>query len=415
MSIQDHNLTNGAADAAGRQGAPAPRRRFAPEPIETTTRSSRRSESSPWDSRSKSPVRASKTASQGDAASRPPRRFAPQFVEETHHSSQQDASAGNDSRKPRRFVPEFVEESTHSSHQRQDATDGEATPKPRRFAPQLVDETTHSSHQDASNGNDNRKPRRFTPQLLSTTSSTAGRRHGEEMSQSEERPRKRFTPQLVGTERRHSTSHGDLSSEHRHFARPTRPALRSRSTSPDEFSRFSYANLMKKKQESAVKKEEHFHPMLTAIESDSSEEELEEEEDKEAHRLAALWAARSLRRRFGRPSEPYRRESCDGAVSGYLLRLAQKAAQKQMEETALETFPSSQVHHNVSHYVTNSEDSSSRSELSCDENNGLLAEILDGIDIDIDNEIFGVAARFRRDSLEDLDAELAELRQSKEK
>jgi hypothetical protein len=56
------------------------------------------------------------------------------------------------------------------------------------------------------------------------------------------------------------------------------------------------------------------------------------------------------------------RESCDDRVSGYLLELAAKAAEKQLREQALAAFPNSDIHDPVEHFYDREIDTSSDDE-----------------------------------------------------
>ena len=112
---------NAPADASTRHDQPKPRR-FAPEPIETTSKSS-------------------KTA----------RKHSPEKQEVT---------------KVRRFAPEPIETTTRSSRNDSDATQ-DKKPAPRRFAPEPI-ETTHKSSKDKSPDKTGSSHIRFKPQLVET-------------------------------------------------------------------------------------------------------------------------------------------------------------------------------------------------------------------------------------------------------
>ncbi len=143
------------------------------------------------------------------SSSTPPRRFAPEHIEHSTKSSRQPGQKEEPAKKPRRFVPELVEESAKSSKDaNQQQNESESAPKPRRFAPEVIEEGQTSSKdrpRDAKKGHvkflpepisteygSNRKPKRS---LGSDTSSTM------EMDDPEPTPRK-FTPILLDTARR---------------------------------------------------------------------------------------------------------------------------------------------------------------------------------------------------------------------
>ncbi|KAK4545717.1 hypothetical protein LTR36_002671 [Oleoguttula mirabilis] len=151
-----------------------PPRRFAPEPIEVTSKSSKPAQPAPeTDTKPK------------------PRRFDVQPVEMEQKSSRNTA-AEDDKPKPRRFNVEPVESSSKSSREREEQR--EDKPKPRRFAPEPV-ATEHKSSKDKRDGEEKSGPRRFAPQLVEETSSSMGSK-GHTVT---EQPHVRFTPQPVET------------------------------------------------------------------------------------------------------------------------------------------------------------------------------------------------------------------------
>ncbi|OAL21629.1 hypothetical protein AYO20_11347 [Fonsecaea nubica] len=217
--------------------SPPPPRRFAPEPLETTVRSSRSARNQSDHSSSTLPT--NKPSLNSEYPMPPPqtkpRRFLPQPVEETFRSSRKrnivdsvedsttargfegvpaheyninavpspnDPSsvpgehASGASAGPRRFPPEPIESSSQSSRRKfspdpvetssrsnkdRDSPQEEETPKPRRrFAPEPVETTTRSSKEkkskDGAETTSSRPRRKFVPEPIETSTTTRGRR-----------------------------------------------------------------------------------------------------------------------------------------------------------------------------------------------------------------------------------------------
>jgi hypothetical protein len=111
-----------------------------------------------------------------------PRRFAPEPIETTTKSSKQSRRQADDhvqTTQVRRFAPEPIETSSKSTRDKH-ATQVESKPAPRRFAPQPV-EMTHRSSKDKSEENTGHV--RFKPQLVETTVSGNRRSSSRKSSQ----------------------------------------------------------------------------------------------------------------------------------------------------------------------------------------------------------------------------------------
>ena len=131
------------------------------------------------------------------ASSNPPRKFAPTPIEQTTKSSRQPAAPQNEEKKPKRFSPEPVEETVKSS---KDARQQAEKPKPRRFAPEPVEHTVKSSKdtsQVSSEQHEKPKPRRFAPEPVEITTKSSKHPHPEAEEQKEKPKARRFAPQVV--------------------------------------------------------------------------------------------------------------------------------------------------------------------------------------------------------------------------
>lgn len=191
-----------------------PPRKFAPTPIEQTSKSSRQP-ATPSDDQKKprrfppepieETVKSSKDARRANAPPEKPkpRRFAPESVETTVKSSKdatQKSSAQDEKPKLRRFAPQPVETTTKSSKDVHQASDAEHKPKVRRFAPQMVEETQKSSK--GNDSHDKKAQVKFKPELVSTTHSSkqnANKSCDDGDDDCEQKPSRKFTPILLET------------------------------------------------------------------------------------------------------------------------------------------------------------------------------------------------------------------------
>jgi hypothetical protein len=130
------------------------------------------------------------------ASSTPPRKFAPAPIEQTTKSSRHPAAPKDEEKKPRRFAPEPIEETIKSSKDARQPNEQAEKPKPRRFAPEPVEQTVKSSkdtNQKPSEQNEKPKPRRFAPEPVETTTKSSKDIH----HQSDVPKARRFAPQVV--------------------------------------------------------------------------------------------------------------------------------------------------------------------------------------------------------------------------
>ena len=165
-----------------------PPRRFAPTPIEQTTKSSRLTDTP-------------------DEPNKKPRRFAPLLVEETAKSTKDVGQQAVQSQKPkpRRFAPQPVEQTTKSSKDapKKNNDSNETKSKPRRFAPQMVEETQKSSKDRPA---DNKLHVKFKPEVVSTTyrsnRTSKSSQDSDSMMDIDDKAPRKFTPILLDTARR---------------------------------------------------------------------------------------------------------------------------------------------------------------------------------------------------------------------
>ncbi|KAM0714834.1 hypothetical protein Q7P37_009298 [Cladosporium fusiforme] len=388
-------------------------RRFAPEPVETTSKSSKT---------------ARKEAETGDLNAAKPRRFLPQPVETTTKSSRKRVEPETgDLSKPRRFAPAPVETSFKSSKDRTSQQDDKS--KPRRFSPQPVESSSRSSRGSSPEKNDKPKPKsRFAPQPIETTqSSSKGRQQqgaphikfnlqtfetqskssskpGEHVAPEEpapgqepKKPVRRFAPILLDTAQRSRRAtdknafltpanktelgHRLAAKEHRqHITGDVTPGRES--DSDTEMPDASATNTARDDQPMKLRPlspldgghvvhdrfAERSHsfrcPELDTIESSESEQA--------SHRSSVSSSPGQ-----GSPitasdsSYPYPfagfkdatriRESVDENFHNYLLKLEAKRAEERMREAALAAFPNSDFHEPVMHYVDEEETESEHS------------------------------------------------------
>lgn len=389
-----------------------PPRRFAPQPVETTTKSSK----DRYNAQEEAPK---------------PRRFMPQPVETSVKSSRKrtEPETGDLSKpQPRRFAPQPVEMSKKSSKDKQPSQDG--TQKPRRFAPEPMDTTSRSSRGNAAKAADKPKPKsRFAPEPIETTrSSTRGRQrqgaphikfdlqtfatqgnsstklgtdvapHEPEPAQEPKRPVRKFAPILLDTARRSrratdsnpslllnsKTEYGHklAAKEHRrHITGELTPAMDSSDSDTempdagkldaakvDRGLRLRPLSPMDGGPHPQGRFTERSHsfrcPELDTIESSESEQ------GSQASSLSSS-PAQGSPITASDSSYPYPypgfkdatrvRESVDENFHNYLLKLEAKRAEERMREQALAAFPNSDFHEPVMHYMDEEETESEHS------------------------------------------------------
>lgn len=329
MTSQQHAHTN-----ANPGQEPQRVRRFAPQPIEHSTKKSSTS------SRNESPEKR-------DAPK--PRRFAPQVIEQGPKASRQNSSEpGQDARpKPRRFAPQPMETSQGSSKDR------EAKTGHVKFSPQPMETSFRSNRSDS----EKKAPRKFAPVLIE--SAKRSRKSGDGIPS---------RPQDYRTEQGHLIH----AREHRrHITGDRTPAEREdnsdEAVSPHhvEFALDMPRRPVSPLDGSAPARQTFHHernhsfrcPDLDTIESSESER------DSGPSSLAGSPAQGSpITASDSSFTDYYKhatriRESVDENFAHYLLQLEAKKAQQRLREQALAAFPNSDFHEPVQHYVNDDNES----------------------------------------------------------
>ncbi|KAI9709331.1 MAG: hypothetical protein M1820_003451 [Bogoriella megaspora] len=310
--------------------------------------------------------------------SAPPRRFQPEPVETSSKSSRKPAeeSTENANQKPRKFAPELLETTINVSND-QASEHGEFKRPPRKFAPEPV-ETNSSSRKakDKATTNGTTK-KRFSPQLVETTKETNRSSTSRDGSGDDGPARKlsggsarKFSPQLMETSKR-SRKSGDsvptvLPSDATDFAKggpsapqppadPPPPSQQSpvAKDAPAETRRVDTGRQSSSRGDPSNNQRQHSFrvPELDPIESSESEEDsnppgLSDASSSNSDRLPSTNTSHESRKDATRM-----RESADERFSGYMLRLAAQAAEKQLRDQAMAAFPNSDFHEPVDHYV----------------------------------------------------------------
>jgi hypothetical protein len=276
----------------------------------------------------------------------------------------------------RRFNPEPVESSKITRRpppppSKEDGDDDDAggrltirlpssssRPAPRKFPPQLIETASRSVH--------SREP-------IPRTDVGGSRPNASyRSSRSSRTPDETFLPM---------TSHPGMLTEV-DYAAVSRP--------PPE-SRFSYENLVKR----ATQRSHSFRiPDLPSIPSNSSQ-------NSDVPSLSTSPSISSDEDRKQAKVKSRHRESCDERFSDYLLSLAARPTEKQLQEQALAAFPNEQVYNPVSHFAIDKEDDDIENE---DQS----------IDPTYPSFQHDDSYSFRRESIADLPYELERMRRYKE-
>ena len=283
-------------------------RRFAPEPVETSTKSSRR-------------------------------KFAPEPVETSSRSSKDKQKEESSSKPRRKFAPEPVETSARSSKDKRE----EDTPKPRRkFLPEPVETETKSRRKK-----DARVELDYSaedgPAVVSEASSTASSQAPSRTSSGN----RKFSPELLETAKgkyRHAVVKSPSKSKHPEPESPPSEREAADDVPPIEESKFSAANLAKKNHEEHRRKS-FMVPDLPMIESDSGD-------DSEA---PSLTNSRSSAE--SELPKAARRTAGGDSYTDYVLRLAaQSATEKELQDQAMAAYINERQHEPVAHYGYDDED-----------------------------------------------------------
>ncbi|KAL1965322.1 hypothetical protein VTN77DRAFT_5924 [Rasamsonia byssochlamydoides] len=457
----------------GNQSSPHVVRRFLPEPIETSSRSSKRHGPEPTDTCQMS-LGESKNVNGDDPRSLGQRDIACEDTFSSVHSlidaQKHESEPTETARRKRRFLPQPTETSTRSSRNHlaisraEDENKSVKTSPPEsirthdmsstgsglstkhRALPQPIETSSMTSksslqqHQtstapdlnhsarESSRDKGGRKPaRRFLPEPIESIKlsrrqglgGSEGRDCGNStkptdpsnVSPVRNTPRK-FAPQLIETAKRSfrkgearatlvANCDGDQLPEYINRLRHTRlscilydPLAEGEETvsRPPE-SRFSYASLVRRKE---GRTHSFRVPDLPPIPSNSGE-------GSEGSDVPSLSTSPSTSSDESAKRSKIRdqfRESCDERFSGYLLSLAARSAEKQLRDQALAAFPNEQVHQPVSHFAID------RDEEESDGEDQKVEVVLRGIKDNI--------VTFRRESTADLSWEVEQMRRHKE-
>ncbi|KAI1449289.1 hypothetical protein F5Y02DRAFT_205400 [Annulohypoxylon stygium] len=337
-------------------------------------------------------------------ATKPRRRFAPQLVEESVKSSSKKQplqlttppdSTVNSTRRPTRDVSVQVDDT-----EMPDAPQPAPSKPIRRFAPVPI-ETTFDSYRVSGNRKNPLGPTaELTPDPSPTTPQPSFsfrlERQGdhEHSEQSQNKPRRKFAPQLIETTRRSKKANQpgpatkpidktDITpgTNHIYAPKPKRKAAPRPAVAGVPNTAGDSEGLLTPRRQQSMKPHpntrrgtrQSYTPDLDTILSSESEKSSEENDDNEEASALSIgapalstgipeqeeeedagdsWSSRHYHLRD-------RRESCDEEFSGYLLAVAAREAQRQRElEAAMAAFPNGVRPEGVEHFLVrdNSED-----------------------------------------------------------
>ncbi|KAG9522632.1 hypothetical protein KCV07_g3003, partial [Aureobasidium melanogenum] len=366
--VETSSKSNRQAAQTGENAAP---RKFNVQPAETTTRSSKDSNTygqgvnqSPPRRFNPTPVETStKSSRETQQPQQPARRFAPEPVETSVKSSKDKDQP--QSQPARRFAPEPVETSTKSNRQSDPPAD-----KPKsRLLPQPIEMTSNSnrakSKSPQSNSPATKSPASKSPQTNSPPNEAVS---PSSQPQAAEKPKRRFAPQLIDTSsrsRKNSDEKPSWSANHRTDMSPgeeTRVAYnnigqqitianRENTTSPTETPRFIMPFARRKERSDSARSHSFRMPELETIESSESEPSappsLSTSPSSNDFSLGA--AMESMNPAYKHATRI--RESIDETFSRYLLELEGRKTQAKLQEQALAAFPNSDIHEPVAHFM----------------------------------------------------------------
>ncbi|MCJ1449839.1 hypothetical protein MMC28_000167 [Mycoblastus sanguinarius] len=267
------------------------------------------------------------------------RRPLPQPVEETTRTNRASPTKGRSAdmggTKPRRALPQPVSTSTkHSKKPSKDAMSHD-------HGPNSLPSSKHPLPQPMESSPQGQKPRRFTPQIIETT----------------RRSRKNIDTS-TGVISAHKTELAPGNQDHiPPHMRSNRPSATSTPTesslvvSTDPASQVPESKFSSSKIAERAERRHSFRvPDLPAI---TSQPETEESNDSSVPSLSTSPSATSDETESNRKKKESRarRESQDDRFSGYLLKLAAKAAEKQLREQAMAAYPNENMHEPVDHYA----------------------------------------------------------------
>ncbi|PNS18520.1 hypothetical protein CAC42_5059 [Sphaceloma murrayae] len=377
----------------------APKRRFAPMPVETSTKSSRstkqddtsRTKAStprrfavePVDTSMKrsSPTThdangSSNSASHATPATKPPRKFAVEPVEtSTRHNIQVkvDSPKEEDIKKPRKFLVQPVETSSKSNKQKDD--EPAKSSGPRKFAVQPVEESSKSSKD---------KPKgRFAPQPVEVSerrrSARGPKRRDSELDETPadipvtrplKRPARKFAVDLIDTSARSRKASDELSPVPHKFRTDVVPGhmvnAKGEALFPaaQDMKRLPLPHERRKGRHGScgnIRSHSFLAPDLETIES--SESECSEAGSPLRSTVSSAVNDSPLTTSEG-STESYKRvvaarEAEDQEkYSKFMTGLEAQRAEQTLREQVLAAFPNSDFHEPVEHYVNNDDNES---------------------------------------------------------
>lgn len=360
-----------------------PRRRFAPQLVEESVRSSNNMDERRRAAQESSEQTPSHDEPMPDApTAKPRRRFAPQLVEETTKSSNKNTNRGET--QPVRTTRDASVQVDDTDMV--DAPPAQEKPPRRRFAPVPI-ETTFDSYRV--NKNPHGPTAELTPDPSPTSSQTPSRVPSvDEKQPAVQKPKRRFAPQLIETSRRArkagqdgpATKHTDKTditpgTKHIYLAktkiRAAAPSRNSTASSVPGAEDDLPSRFVPPRRQGSMKPHPNtrrstprssFHPDLDTIASSESEPSSSSDTEDETPKSISVsttvsvdapaqaepegdsWESRHVELR-------QRRESCDEDVSGYLLAVAASEARRQREiEQAMSAFPNGVPVEGVEHF-----------------------------------------------------------------
>ncbi|PGH08011.1 hypothetical protein GX51_01451 [Blastomyces parvus] len=335
------------------------------------------------------------------------RSILPQPIETSTSSSRdrkqllQTVKASEDGSPKRKFVPEPIETTSRSSRDPKPASASAG-----RIAPQLVETTSEHRRRKLQGTNpDNNPPDNAAGNGESKSASGDHMRGLQKLpirsgqSSPGSDPSRKFSPQLIETAtrsvRQKCLVRGTAEYPEHRLSSPSSASQQKLSAPESTESRYSYANILRRQEEKGRSFQIPALPAIPSICSEDSEKSPAPSPPTSPSTLSSI----SHNKRYA--EERLSRESCDERYSSYLLSLASRSAQKLLRDQALAAFPNEQVHQTVSHFAIDREEE-------------------DTTDDDADN--MGISLRdmqldflkFRRESTIDLSWELDEMRRHKE-
>lgn len=287
----------------------SPVRKFKVEPVETTTKSSR-----------KTTTISSKSRGCEAVASASTKEFTPQLIETTISSSKRRKD--NPSSEPRKFLPQLVNVTKRSRH-----------PEEEKSACSTADATSTEASLP-----DNKVKRLFAPQLIDTAKRT--RKAGDTRPAHLPSDRTDALPSSLDGLRQFRQKVLDTPPPPEN----TPAGMLSPTVSSAEARRIGIPlprRQISQLTQASTRQHSFRVPELECIDSSESEED-----DSPCMSTSPSSASDVSFRHATRM-----RESIDASSSGYLLELAAKAAEQQLREQALAAFPNDDRHTTVDHYI----------------------------------------------------------------